>query len=86
MTVRDLRMDAEAVEKRWPIPPEVRKLVIQRAVKTLADPNSSDRAVANASRVIMYCEKQNQEDELSKKPTRDGTESVVVYLPENGRD
>jgi hypothetical protein len=57
------RMEAKAMQQRWPIRDEYREAVIKRNVKIILNPNSSERAVAAASKVIIAAEAQNQADE-----------------------
>jgi len=57
------RMEAKAMQQRWPIKPEYREAVLRRNIRIIADPNSSERAVAAASKVIIAAEAQNQADE-----------------------
>jgi hypothetical protein len=57
------RMEARAMEQRWPTKPEYRDALIKRNVKIILNPNSSERAVAAASKVIIAAEAQNQADE-----------------------
>ncbi len=57
------RMEAKAMEQRWPTKPEYRDALIKRNMKILLSPYSTERAVAAASRVILAAEQQNQLDE-----------------------
>ena len=63
MPTRDTRLDARAIEQRWPMSAEVRKAVIGRLVKVLADPESKRREVIAAAKALMSAEQQNQSDE-----------------------
>lgn len=63
MPIRDTRMMAKALEQRWPIKPEYREVMIKRLVRVLADPSSSAREVAAASKGLLAAEAQNQSDE-----------------------
>lgn len=63
MSVRDTRMLTRALEQRWPIKPEYREAIIKRLLRVIADPQSSPREVASASKALLAAEKQNQEDE-----------------------
>jgi len=51
------------MEQRWPIKNDYREAVIKRNMKIILNPNSTERAVAAASRVIIAAEQQNQLDE-----------------------
>jgi len=57
------RMEAKAMQQRWPIRDEYREAVIKRNMKIILNPNSSERAVAAASKVMLAAEAQNQSDE-----------------------
>ena len=56
-------MIQKALEQRWPVKPEYREALVKRAVRTIADPNSSPREVAAASRILLAAEAQNIDDE-----------------------
>ncbi len=57
------RMEARAIEQRWPVKPEYRDALIKRNVKIILNQNSTERAVAAASKIIIAAEAQNQADE-----------------------
>ena len=57
------RMEARAMEQRWPTKPEYREALIRRNMKIIADPKSTERAIVAASKVILAAEAQNQSDE-----------------------
>jgi hypothetical protein len=57
------RMEARAMEQRWPTKPEYRDALIKRNMNIILNPKSTERAVAAASRVILAAEQQNQLDE-----------------------
>jgi len=57
------RMEARAMEQRWPIKPEYRDALIKRNMNIILNPKSTERAVAAASKVMLAAEQQNQLDE-----------------------
>jgi hypothetical protein len=57
------RMEARAMQQRWPIRDDYREAVIKRNMKIILNPNSTERAVAAASKVMLAAEAQNQSDE-----------------------
>jgi hypothetical protein len=57
------RMEARAMEQRWPVKPEYREAVLRRNIRIIADPKSTERAIVAASKVILAAEAQNQSDE-----------------------
>jgi TusA-related sulfurtransferase len=63
MSTRETRLEARAIEQRWAMSPEMRKAVINRLLKVVADPTSKKREVIAAAKALMAAEKQNQEDE-----------------------
>jgi len=62
---RDTQMIKQALSQRWPIKPEYRELLVRRAVQTLADPKSSKRELAAASKILLAAESQNNEAETT---------------------
>ncbi len=64
--MRDIRMEARALRQRWPISDEVRSAIVQRMLKTIADPEASDRAVSVAVKALLAAEAQNQKDDHKK--------------------
>jgi hypothetical protein len=63
MSTRETRLEARAIEQRWAMSPEMRKAVINRLLKVVADPTSKKREVIAAAKALMAAEKQNQDDE-----------------------
>jgi hypothetical protein len=57
------RMEARAMQQRWPIRDDYREALIKRNMKIILNPNSTERAVAAASKVMLAAEAQNQSDE-----------------------
>ena len=53
----------ERAVQRWPMKPEYRDAVVRRLTKIVADPASSAREIASASRTLATIEAQNQADE-----------------------
>jgi hypothetical protein len=56
-------MEARAMEQRWPVKAEYRDAVLKRNMRIILSPNSTERAVSAASKVILAAESQNQSDE-----------------------
>lgn len=52
-----------ALRERWPIKQEYREAIIKRLIRIIADPASSAREVASASRALLAAEAQNQQDQ-----------------------
>jgi hypothetical protein len=63
MTVRDTRLIARALNQRWPITPETRRVIVGRLLRVMADPSASPREVTSAAKALMSAEAQNQADE-----------------------
>jgi hypothetical protein len=63
MSVRDTRLMERALRERWPIKQEYREAIIKRLIRIIADPASSAREVASASRALLAAEAQNQQDQ-----------------------
>lgn len=59
------------MNQRWPIKDQYRDAMIRRVVGIIADPNSTKREVATASRVLLAAEAQNQTDERAEDDTID---------------
>ena len=51
------------MEQRWPVKAEYRDAVLKRNMRIILNPNSTERAVSAASKVILAAESQNQSDE-----------------------
>lgn len=54
---------AKALTQRWPVSPEIRRMIVGRLIKVMADPQASPREITSAAKALMSAEKQNQEDE-----------------------
>lgn len=80
------RMEARAVVQRWATKPEYRDAVIKRNMKIILNPNSTDRAVAAASKIILAAEAQNIADEQHADHTRmdAGRNRVLALLGGDG--
>lgn len=65
----DLRLWERAMNQRWPIKDQYRDAMIRRVVQIIADPSSTKREVATASRVLLAAEAQNQTDERAEDDT-----------------
>lgn len=63
MPIRDTRMMAKALEQRWPMSDNVRKVVVARLAKIVADTSTSPREATAAARALIAAEGQNQGDE-----------------------
>jgi hypothetical protein len=63
MTVRDTRLIAKALNQRWPITSETRRVIVGRLLRVMADPSASHREVTSAAKALMSAEAQNQKDE-----------------------
>ena len=59
----DLQMWGRSMKERWPIKDAYREAMIRRVVQIIADPESTKREVATASRVLLTAESQNQTDQ-----------------------
>lgn len=56
-------MIQQALEQRWPIEPLHRKALVQRLVRIIANPESTNREVTAASKALIAAEAQNAADE-----------------------
>ena len=54
---------AKALTQRWPMSPDIRRMVVGRLIKVMSDPQASPREITSAAKALMSAEKQNQEDE-----------------------
>jgi len=63
VTVRDTRLLARSVTQRWPMSPEIRKMVVAKLLKVMTSGEASPREITSAAKALMSAEKQNQEDE-----------------------
>jgi hypothetical protein len=61
----DLQLWKRAMQERWPIKEQYREAMIRRVMQIIADPDSTKREVATASRVLLAAEAQNQTDQRS---------------------
>lgn len=59
LPLRDVRLAELALRERWPIPPEARPKVIDRLLKVIDDPESSDRAITAACKALISASKMN---------------------------
>ena len=80
------RMEARAVEQRWPVRPDYRDALIKRNMKIILNPNSTERAVSAASKIILAAEAQNIADEQHADHTRmdAGRNRVLALLGGEG--
>ena len=80
------RMEARAVEQRWPVKPDYRDALIKRNMKIILNPNSTERAVSAASKIILAAEAQNIADEQHADHTRmdAGRNRVLALLGGDG--
>jgi hypothetical protein len=63
MPIRDTRMDATSIVRRWPMSDAARKATISRLLRVIADPESKPREIIAASKALLIAEAQNQADE-----------------------
>ena len=79
-------MEARAVEQRWPVRPDYRDALIKRNMKIILNPNSTERAVSAASKIILAAEAQNIADEQHADHTRmdAGRNRVLALLGGDG--
>lgn len=56
-------LHVKAIEQRWPINPQFRKIIVNRLMRIMADPESSNREVMSAIKGLIAVESQNQKDE-----------------------
>ena len=61
----DLQLWKRSMTERWPIKQQYRDAMITRVMQIIADPSSTKREVATASRVLLAAEAQNQTDQRS---------------------
>ncbi len=74
------RMEARAIEQRWPVKAEYREGIIKRLMRVIADPNSSAREVTAASKAIMSAEAQNIADEHKELDRMDAGRNRILDL------
>ena len=63
MGIRDTRMIAQAIERRYPISPEFRSILIKRLINIVASKDAKNREAIAAARALLAAEAQNQADE-----------------------
>ncbi|MDQ3167299.1 MAG: hypothetical protein M3P94_01475 [Chloroflexota bacterium] len=83
----EIQLVKRATSGRWPIPDELRPMLVADLAAT-ALAAESDRERTNAAKVLLAMDGQNLEQERrdQKIPTEFGGQQVVIYLPDNGRD
>ncbi len=64
MSVRDTRLMARAITERWAISPEYRTLIVQRLMRIIADPESSNREITSAARALISADLVNSKEML----------------------
>jgi len=75
--------DETGDQKRYPIKPEFRAAMVTRLVRIIADPNSSNREVVDASKALIAAEKENRIDE--QNGSIDEQRSRIVEIVERIR-
>lgn len=73
-------MIKQAMEQRWPIDAEKRKLVVERLTKILDDPQSTAREATAAAKALMSAEAQNQTDEQHQDDRMDEGRNRILDL------
>ena len=71
--VNDIRLWGRAMRERWPVNEKSREAIVNRLLRIVIDPSSSNREVTAATRVLVSAEAQNQQDEHKAADDLQGT-------------
>lgn len=79
MSDRYVRLEAQAIERRWPMTDQQRQAILGRLLKIIADPKASRREHVAAARALLSAEKQNQADEHKVVDVRVQARNIDVH-------
>ncbi len=75
----DTKLIEMAINKRWPIPEEMRGPLIDRQIHIATDPHISPRQATSAFNSVLAAERQNQADEHLAIQREMGQPQITVY-------
>lgn len=80
----DLKMMTTAINQRWNIKPEWRDAMLQRVMRMIVEPSSSNRDVRQAFKLMLQAEAQNQSDERDESAINVEGSSVLEVAAKLG--